>query len=198
MLNKEYWQERWEQDQTGWDLGEVAPVMKQFFEGIDKRLRILIPGGGNSYEGQYLHELGFTEVFVADLAQQPLQNLLARCPEFPADHLLNTDFFEIDRAFDLIIEQTFFCAIDPTLRPNYVRKVHDLLANDGRLCGLFFASNFDREGPPFGGTKEEYQQLFSPWFSIDKMEISKGSVPPRQGNELWFECTKKAVPLKDE
>src|SRR5688572_13737349 len=107
-LTENYWQNRYELDQIGWDLGKVSPPLQAYFDQLsNKDLRILIPGAGNSYEAEYLHRAGFRNVYVADFARLPLENLQMRVPDFPESHLLHTDFFELSETFDLIIEQTF-------------------------------------------------------------------------------------------
>ena len=57
---------------------------------------------------------------------------------------------------------------------------------------LFFAQEMPGEGPPHGGTKEEYMELFQSHFEILEMDISPYSIPPRMGRELLFRMRKKA------
>ncbi len=102
------------------------------------------------------------------------------------------DFFTHNGQYDLIIEQTFFCAIDPALRKNYVQKMADLLAPGGTLTGVLFNKHFDFEGPPFGGSKQEYENLFSPFFDIKILETNNHSSPKRKGKELFFNFKKKS------
>ena len=68
--------------------------------------------------------------------------------------------FDKDVFFDVIIEQTFFCAIDPLLREKYVEKTHQILKEKGCIIGLLFSKEFENEGPPFGSSHEEYINLF--------------------------------------
>ena len=63
--------------------------------------------------------------------------------------------------------------------------MHDLLAPGGKLVGVLFNRSFDG-GPPFGGDKEEYTDLFSTWFPELKMELCYNSIPPRRDTELFF------------
>ncbi|MCB0780847.1 MAG: SAM-dependent methyltransferase, partial [Flavobacteriales bacterium] len=50
-LDRDFWQQRYADGTTGWDLGAVSPPLKAYFDQLtDKDLRILIPGGGRSYE----------------------------------------------------------------------------------------------------------------------------------------------------
>jgi orotidine-5'-phosphate decarboxylase len=60
-LTAEFWNEKYLNQQTGWDLGEVSPPIKTYIDQItNKDLRILIPGAGHAYEANYLLENGFT------------------------------------------------------------------------------------------------------------------------------------------
>ena len=192
QLDKSFWTNRWEANQTGWDIGGVSPAIQDYINSLqDKSIRILIPGAGNAYEADYLRSLGFHNVFICDWAKPALDNIKRRLPDFPEDHLLEVNFFELDLEVDLILEQTFFCALDPALRTQYVSHCHQLLKSGGKVAGLLFAKPFPFAGPPFGGTKEEYHPLFSSHFEVLEMEISQHSIPPRLGNELFFEMVKK-------
>jgi len=186
-LDNNYWTNRYVNKQTGWDLGEISPPLKIYIDNIrNKNLKILIPGAGNAHEAAYLFKLGFKNTYVLDISEYPLNEFKKRNPEFPSDQLLVEDFFLHQSNYDLIIEQTFFCAIPPYLRENYVTKMAELLNSTGKLIGLLFNTAFESEGPPFGGNINEYQNLFSSKFIIEKMEICPDSIKPRLGNELFF------------
>ena len=187
-LNKEYWEERYQQQRLGWDIGDVSPPLKAYIDQLsDKEQRILIPGAGNGYEAIYLFKKGFKNTYVLDIARQPLADIKRRCPEFPEEHLIEQDFFAAElHGFDLIIEQTFFCALDPMQRHSYAERMYQILKEGGKLAGLFFDFPLTENGPPFGGSKTEYQALFKPLFQIKKLERAYNSLAPRQGNELFF------------
>ncbi|HMR44032.1 MAG TPA: hypothetical protein PKC40_09370, partial [Saprospiraceae bacterium] len=91
---------------------------------------------------------------------------------------------------DLILEQTFFCAIDPAQRRRYAQKSFELLNSGGRLAGVLFASHFEKPGPPFGGGAAEYRRIFEEFFIIQKLEPAYNSIAPRAGNELFIELLK--------
>ena len=191
-LDENFWTERYIGKNTGWDIGEVSTPLKEYIDQLsDYSLQILIPGGGNSYEAEYLHLKGYKNVYVADLATPPLQNLKKRCPNFPKDHLLHADFFELDMRFDLIIEQTFFCAINPQLRNRYAMKMHELLKPKGKLAGVLFDAPLNDTHPPFGGTKKEYFNYFDPLFTLKVFEECYNSIAPRKGTELFILFEKK-------
>lgn len=191
-LDKTYWNTRYLEQNTPWDIGFVSPPIKEYVDVIqDKNLRVLIPGAGNAYESVYLHQLGFEQVFVCDWAEEALVHLQKVAPDFPASHLICKDFFELEGQFDLVLEQTFFCAIAPALRSSYVDKMSSLLVSGGTLAGLLFASHFEKPGPPFGGDAAEYESLFSSQFVINRLSVAKNSILPRANNELFFELFRK-------
>src|SRR5690606_16518274 len=177
---------------TPWDIGHISPPLKSYFDSLTNRdLKILIPGAGKAHEAMYLHEKGFKNVFVCDWAKEAFSDLNINQPDFPESHLLVSDFFTLNGQYDLIIEQTFFCAIHSHQRPQYVDKAASLLNDGGQLVGLLFASHFSKPGPPFGGTKSEYIKLFELSFDIIELDASQNSISPRLGNELFFRMKKK-------
>lgn len=189
---KKYWKKRYINNQTGWDIGYISTPLRTYFETLkNKDISILIPGAGNSYEAEYLFSRGFKNVFVLDIANEPLKNFKLRLPNFPKTQLINDDFFCHAGNYDLIIEQTFFCAIHPSLRVNYVNKMADLLKPDGKLVGLLFNTQLHNDHPPYGGSKSEYNTLFSTKFNLDIIETAYNSIKPREGKELFITFTPK-------
>ena len=191
-LNKNFWDLRYQNNEIGWDIGYISTPLKKYIDQLtDKNIKILIPGGGNSYEAEYLHNLGFKNVFVVDISPTALTNLKNRVPDFPKNHLINIDFFKLNNSFDLILEQTFFCALTPKLRDSYVLKMNQLLRPNGKLVGLLFNIPLNKDRPPFGGTKKEYLSYFKTYFKIEIMELSYNSISERTNNELFIKLIKK-------
>ncbi len=135
----------------------------------------------------------FKNVFLLDFAQQPLVNFKTKHRDFPSEHLICDDFFNHTGAYDLIIEQTFFCALNPNLREQYVSQMLSLLEPDGRLVGLLFDDELPGENPPFGGSIDEYNTLFSSNFTINVMETAYNSIKPRHGRELFINLSPKTA-----
>jgi len=191
-LNKEFWELRYQNNQTAWDLGVPSPSLTAYFDQLeDKDIRILIPGAGNAYEIEYLWKQGFKNVDVLDISSQPLDNLQKRLPDFPKENIFMKDFFHHQGGYDLIVEQTFFCALNPNLRLKYVAKMHELLNEEGKLVGLLFNRYFNEDHPPYGGSISEYHELFNDSFEMKTMETSYNSIEPRRGSEVFFIVIKK-------
>ncbi|GAA4369822.1 methyltransferase domain-containing protein [Hymenobacter saemangeumensis] len=190
-----YWQARYLDGRDAWDTHGITPPLQAYFDQLDVRQqpRILIPGAGRAYEAEYLHRAGFQNVFVADLAREPLAALVERVPEFPKAHLLLADFFQLpkDVPYDLIVEQTFFCALNPKLREAYARQCAGLLRPGGTLAGLLFEGEIGPgTEPPFGGSRAEYREYFAPFFEFKHFDTAYNSIKPRAGRELFI-CLKK-------
>jgi len=191
-LSENFWDSRYKTNDIGWDLGVISPPLKSYFDQLsNKDLKILIPGGGNSYEAEYLFNNGFKNVFVVDVSETALENFKKRFPTFPSKQLIHGDFFDVKNSFDLIVEQTFFCAINPSLRNNYALKINDLLNNNGKLVGLLFAKPLNTDRPPFGGSKKEYLNYFKPTFTIQLIDNCYNSIESRKGSELFIKLLKK-------
>ena len=187
-LSADYWQNRYETRQTGWDVGHATEPLRRIIDSLpDTAMRILVPGAGNGYEVEYLWQRGFRNVTVIDLARAPLERLAARLPEFPAARLIEGDYFDHRGQYDVQLEQTFFCALDPALRPAYVRQAHRLLAPGGRIQGVLFDRTFERPGPPFGGSAAAYRILFAPYFRLLQLQTSDHSESTRQEVIINFE-----------
>ncbi|WP_417197532.1 methyltransferase domain-containing protein [Bizionia sp.] len=191
-LSESFWDSRYQNQDTGWDLGEVSLPIKTYFDQLkDTSLKILIPGAGNSYEAEYLFLNGFKNVCIADLSKTALDNFKNRVPSFPSENLRHTNVFDMNETFDIIIEQTFFCALNPNLREAYAKKMHSLLNPNGKLVGLLFDKPLFTERPPFGGSKAEYITYFKPYFEFDIFETSYNSVASREDSELFIKFLKK-------
>jgi len=192
-LDHDFWHARYATGETGWDIGAPSTPLKEYIDQLtDKSVRILIPGGGRAWEAEYAHRLGFVNVFVIDLTDAPLHDLLARCPSFPRENFIVGDFFAHRKRYDMILEQTFFCALDPALRESYVQHMHRLLKPGGKLVGVLFNDGLNTDKPPFGGFREEYMPLFQRWFPDVSMEPCRNSIAPRAGRELWLVAKRPA------
>lgn len=186
-LNKNFWDARYQNNETGWDIGKISDPLKEYIDQLEnKNIKILIPGCGNSYEAQYLLDNGFTDVTVIDISGEAVKNLKLKFVNRHGIKIIEGDFFEHEGKYDLILEQTFFCAIDPSLRTKYASHMYKLLKKGGKLVGVWFNCIFEKAGPPFGGSEKEYFEYFKHDFEIRVMKPCFNSILPRKGNELFI------------
>ena len=192
QLDQSFWNSRWENQQTGWDIGMASPAIATYMEQYpDKKAAILIPGCGNAHEANWLLENGFTHITLIDIAPKAVALLQQRYAKYPEVKVILGDFFEHTGKYDLIIEQTFFCAIDPSLREKYVAQSSALLKPGGKIIGVLFNTAFEKAGPPFGGNTNEYRALFENHFYIKTLENCHNSIKPRSNTEVFINFVKK-------
>lgn len=193
LEEEKYWTQRYQHGNDPWDVGFPSPPLVAYVDQLlDTNIDVLLPGCGNGYEATYFLQKGFKSLTLLDISSEVMFKLKEYYDELPkSPYLINGDYFLHDQKYDLIIEQTFFCSFDPARREEFAEKTAHLLKPGGKYAGLFFNRNFDHEGPPFGGTREEYEKLFSPWFDIKTLEECYNSIKPRRGTELFFIFEKK-------
>ena len=185
LLTDAYWSERYRNQQTGWDTGMPTTPLKEYTDQLkDTSLHILIPGCGNAHEAFYLLEKGFQHITLLDISAELVSQLSAKMAGTPVK-VIHADFFHHQGQYDLILEQTFFCALDPAQRNDYVLHMYDLLKPGGKLVGVLFNRDFEG-GPPFGGHITEYQKLFGSRFSHCLIAPCYNSIPPRKDSEAFI------------
>ncbi len=190
------WDARWIDGNTPWDLGDASPPFRSAIaEGlVGATGRALVPGCGAGHDARLLASTGF-DVTGVDLSP----NAAAHARQLAEDtgvamDVRVADLFALPEElteFDLVLEHTCFCAIDPTRRDDYVRAVADALRPGGRLLGLFFTIEVE-EGPPFGATEAEIRHRFGARFTIDIARVPTDSIAPRLGREMLFLMTRNA------
>ncbi|MGC8858783.1 MAG: methyltransferase domain-containing protein [Ignavibacteria bacterium] len=182
-----YWDEIYHSNSETWDIGYISTPIKEYIDQLNNKLiRILVPGAGNGYEVEYLYKKGFHNTYALDWSKEAIKNFSNRVPEFPKCNIIKEDFFAHRKRYDLIIEQTFFSSIEISNRYSYVKQMWNLLKSNGKVVGLLFDCDFGKPYPPFGGSKREYEKLFSPFFIIKIMDRCYNSIKPRLGRELFF------------
>ena len=187
----QYWENRYVEKKIGWDIGYANKVLTSYVESNhSKESKILVPGAGHAYEVASLFNSGYKHIEATDFSISAKENFIVRNPTFPEEQYLLNDFFKLKGSYDVILEQTFFCAINPELREAYVEQMHNLLNEGGVLYGLLFVMD-KPDGPPYGGTTAEYIKLFSSKFEIKQMVECTESIEPRLGTEIIIELIKK-------
>jgi len=186
-IDKDYWNNLFINNQLGWDIGYVSTPLKDYIDQLtNKNLKILIPGGGNGYEADYLYIKGFRNTFYLDYSEEAVKSFRKLSPNFPASNIFIEDFFAHNNKYDLILELAFFTSIIPENRKKLAEKIYDLLNIGGKYAGVFFNHEFKLNKPPFGAIKETYLELVKDKFKVKTFDIAYNSIKPRAGRELFF------------
>jgi methyl halide transferase len=191
-LDLQYWDNKYKNSETPWDIGYPSHAIISYFQ--NKRLegrKILIPGAGNAYEAKWLFQNSAASITVLDISPTVINDLRLETLSYGNRFkCIQGDFFKFEGTYDYIVEHTFFCALTPSKRNKYVKKMTELMSKRGILCGLLFNRIFEQKGPPYGGTISEYNELFSRYFLEVSIKETNLSIPPRMGTEVFIEMKK--------
>lgn len=187
----QFWDNKYINNETKWDIGQPTPAFVKYFQSLkNKNKKILIPGCGCGHDAIFLANLGF-DVYALDFSKKATNILLEKAKISNAQlHVLNKDFFnlnEFDSFFDIVLEYTFFCAILPDKRPDYIKQVNNLLKINGEYIGFLLPINKDinEEGPPYGVNIDDTINNFSIYFTIIECSKSEYSIEPRKETEIF-------------
>ncbi|MBS2029334.1 MAG: methyltransferase domain-containing protein [Deltaproteobacteria bacterium] len=184
-LASDDWEQRYREQTTQWDLGEPAPPLVRA-SSLLTPVRTVVVGCGTGQDALSLASRGF-DVTGVDFAPSAVRI----ATESAAKRKLTARFIQADvltlpgenAPWDLWVEHTCFCAIDPSQRDAYVEAAHRSIAPNGKLLALFYAHK--REGgPPFATTRAEVEKRFGARFELVSMEVPPDSIERRRGEEL--------------
>jgi SAM-dependent methyltransferase len=193
-MSREYWESRYQSSDMPWEKGAPAPGLVDFLAAHPDLLRgtVCVPGCGTGHDAREFARAGF-DTFGFDIAPSAIQ--LAAEKTKAAGLIAKfqlADFLhdEPPQKFDWLFEHTLFCAIKPQERDEYVRAALRWLKPDGQYLAVNYMIP-DRDGPPFGTTRDELWRRFSPHFELVE-ELVPRSYPNRTGLELLLWWRRKA------
>jgi SAM-dependent methyltransferase len=136
----EFWQQRFENNETGWDRGSPSPQLLAWLEsGELQPCRIAVPGCGSGWEVAELAKRGF-EVIGIDYTVAAVEKTkaLLRARTLKAE-VIQADVlvYQPTTSFDAIYEQTCLCAIHPDHWFQYAKQLREWLNPGGVLWVLF-------------------------------------------------------------
>lgn len=195
LSDSEFWTDIYNEGNPGWDLGEPAVAFKDMIQRIKlPKCRILVLGCGAGHDAALFAQAGHV-VTAVDFSAGAIQQAKKLYGHLENISFLQQDIFtlphEWNGTFDVIIEHTCFCAIDPHRRKEMVKLWRRLLHEEGQLMAVFFAM-LKRAGPPYGSSEWEIRELLKDSFQFLFWGRWRKSLPRREGREL-FVLGKKRV-----
>ena len=184
----QFWEDIYLGDDAGWDLGDSTPVFDKISDTLPLG-KVCIIGCGRGYDAVMFSQKGFdvTAIDFAPSAISALQSLASGAGVMI--NIIEADIFllasRFNREFDYVIEQTCFCAINPSRREEYEQLIKTIIKPHGKLIGLWFPldKTMDDGGPPWGTTISEVKSIFYDGWKIEKEEFPKLSISPRKNRE---------------
>lgn len=186
--NPNFWEPRYRSGKMPWDFHGVPKCLQDFLHGTSLKGRVLIPGCGSAYEVKAFCDSGSGwEALGLDFCQAAVNRAKKNLGSLE-NKVLFGDFFEHDFGvlrFDLIYERTFLCSMPQTLWPCYVKRVTELLAEDGILAG-FFLYGKELDPPPYPLVPGQLKTLLGDKFQLlEEKEVTDSLAVFSKKEERW-------------
>ena len=190
-----FWDARWKDGQTGWDLGGPHPLLAELVNravvaGLPESSSIYIPGCGRAHDAVWFAGRGF-KVVAADFSATAIEaagknlklliqsgaieNDVASRIELRVEDATNCDAQD-ESYYQAVFDRAMYCALRPELRSDYLDAIAERLASGGFFLSLPFSQTATTpekpkgSGPPFEVTKAQMIDHFSQYFELIAFE----------------------------
>jgi cyclopropane fatty-acyl-phospholipid synthase-like methyltransferase len=187
------WEARYQTGDMPWEKGEPSPGLIDFLAAHPELPpgTVCVPGCGTGHDVRAWARAGF-EAHGYDVAPSAIRLCEEKtrgtglCARYHAGDFLSDSPRE---RFDWLFEHTLYCAIDPERRADYAHALLRWLKDDGQFLAVHYLIP-DKDGPPFGTTRDEVVARFSPHFDLITEWVPR-SYPNRTGLELMLRWQRK-------
>ena len=187
-MGLEYWEDRYQTGDMPWEKGAPSPGLVDFLTSHPQldRGSVCVPGCGTGHDVRAWAKAGFNATgfdiapSAVHLARQATEQAGLNAQFALADFLTS----DPPQVYDWVFEHTLFCAIQIAERDQYVEAVLRWLKPGGQYLAVNYLIP-DRDGPPFGTTRQEVWERFSPHLQLIEEWVPR-SYPNRVGLEKMF------------
>lgn len=179
MQDQEFWHQKWAENQIGFHLPDVNPLLKAFWQklGSSRQDNVLVPLCGKSEDLIWLAQQ-HDEVVGVELSQIAVRSFFAEHFYTPLVTTLNGlhelyqfdeisiyagDFFSAPLSqYSRIYDRAALVALSPELRVEYAERIKSLLAPQGKI--LLITLDYpqqEMQGPPYSVASSEIESLFA-------------------------------------
>ena len=189
-MQKEFWLERWQQNQIGFHQEEGNPALREFVGELKivPGDMVFVPLCGKSQDLEWLHNQDYrvlgvelssiaVEDFFAEQGKEVSVTQRDRFQSYRNDDIeilcgdyfdLNAEMFNEVRA---VFDRAALIAMPPEMRPAYAENIAELVTPGTRilLVTMEYPDN-QMQGPPFSVPEENVRELYSKEFSISVLQ----------------------------
>lgn len=179
-MEKEYWLERWNRNETGFHQAEINPYLHEFWPRLQlsPTSTVLVPLCGKSRDMLWLRQQGHAllgvelsasaaQAFFTENGLVPQRDACDRFQHFEASgiRILCGDFFDLNRediaAVSAVYDRAALVALPPDMRRRYVNHLLRILPPDTQilLVTLDYPPH-EMAGPPFAVSLDEVVALY--------------------------------------
>lgn len=185
-MEKDFWLERWEREETGFHQQEINPYLRQFWQEL-RQLQggeIFVPLCGKSLDMLWLRSQGCAvlgveispvavRAFFKESGYEPEQGACEKFDYCEADRMriLCGDFFDLNRD-DLkkvhsVYDRASMVALPPEMRARYVRHLVSILPPATQILLVTFDyPQTEMAGPPFALSGGEVEALYGEYAEV--------------------------------
>jgi len=189
-MKREFWLERWQQNQIGFHQADVNKALQKFSGelGLSQGETVFVPLCGKSHDLAWLQQQGYRVLGVelSEIAAKTFYEEHELNPEistrdgfqsFRANNIeiLCGDFFEMTKAMlsgaHGVFDRASMIAMPPDMRVDYARKMTELLDSGARI--LLVTMEYPdgaMQGPPFTVPEQNVRDLYEKEFNITVLE----------------------------
>lgn len=187
-MNIDFWQQRWQQNQTGFHLSEVNENLIRYWSQLDLKpdSTVLVPLCGKSLDLVWLarqhrvkavecSEKAINEFFGEQQLQPELcQEGAFTLHQYKNIHIYQGDFFKLDNRLlsdvSAVYDRASLVALPDQMRQQYVELLSQQLADSVSI--LLVTLEYDparMAGPPFSVNDEEVHRLYQASFTVERL-----------------------------
>ncbi|WP_244913314.1 thiopurine S-methyltransferase [Salinicola socius] len=174
VMEHDFWQARWENEQLGFHLPFVHPILKRNLTSVElaAEARLFLPLCGKTLDIGWLLEQGYqvvgaelSEIAVAQLFEELcVEPTVTQWPggqrwQYADLTVFQGDIFELTAdelgPVDLIYDRAALVALPPAMRPAYAEQIVALARGAPQLLITFEYDAAEKDGPPFPVLPEE-------------------------------------------
>ena len=179
-MEKEFWLERWELEQTGFHQDEINPYLQQHWQHLQLTCdsEVFVPLCGKSLDMLWLRQQGLSvlgvelspiavRAFFAENGYTPVHETGERFAVCEADgvRILCGDFFDLSKddlaKVTTVYDRASLVALPPEMREQYVRHLVSILPPATQILLITFDyPQHEMSGPPFAVSIAEVERLF--------------------------------------
>ena len=185
-MERDYWQKRWKQGETGFQQNEVNPYLRQYWQALHLAAgsEVFVPLCGKSSDMLWLSEQGYAVLGVETSAiavqaffkkngyipnQTSSENF--DCYDASGVRILCGNFFDLSKR-DLaktsaVYDRASLIALPPEIRERYTRHLLSILPPAAQI--LLITLDYPQQemaGPPFAVSTSEVDALYHERFTI--------------------------------
>ena len=192
-LGPNHWEKLYREGRLPWDVGGVPIEFENYLAREAPPGRALVPGCGSAYEAVSLATAGH-QVLGIDFSPAAIERA-RKITQGSTAQLEVADFFSLDSGmFDLVYERAFMCALPPSERANWSRKIASVIRPGGFLVGYFFLDGDELDGPPFGIHSEDLDALLGEDFRLEDSRQTNDPKPVFRDKEYWQVWSRSEIP----